>query len=821
VRRVVVKFRDEVDLPYQDHLEHAPGCPVELTTRWSVLAVPTGSTVPTLRRLFRTVPADRIRELMHRARALDPTYVPTDFLKYFVMECAPAQGPADLAAAIGAWPLVEHAYVEDPPAPPPAVTPEDETYCSSQGYLDPAPEGVGAASAWAAPGGDGDVTDPVTGASLAPGCGFADIEVGWWLRHPDLFRAASPGHPAAPIVQREPGSSVEDHVAWHGAAVLGIVVAQDNGKGCLGIVPNLSRAYAVSEYRSDPTATDGERRDLPDAIMTAIGLLGYGDVLLLETQRRLTEGVDNFMPVEHQFDATDQHPWKTAFREIRLATALGIAVVEAAGDGRNLNPPDRVPRWVGNDLDQFAPLKVGDPEFTDSGAILVAAGTRGTPHRRCEDPDLGCSNYGSRVDCYAWGEEVYTLETPDPVPVDADDPALYNDAFNNTSSAAAIIAGVALSVQGMAIRTQGRALSAWQLRALLREPALGTESEHPQNWVPPEERDRIGVMPDLAKIVERFKQRIPDLYLRDFVGDGGGDEQGPLSTSPDIIVRRARVPDPQGAYGEESGVADDPALSEDVLAGQDHYVYVRVRNRGMLDSGPATADVYWSDSASLVDPAAWHLIGTTPPLANVPGASYLRVFDAIPWLAQNVPGSGHYCFVALVSCTADPAPLPADFQDWDRFVQYVARNNNVTWRNFNVVAAQATAAGGSGARPAYELPFLIVGPWDRPRRMRVEIEADLPGGSTVEIEPSRALLGRLHTLGRYLAILSGRPFVRLSVPRGRPGLLVGGTLDRGLRERCVLRVRLPANAPARACRIAVRQVYQDVEVGRITWRLVP
>jgi hypothetical protein len=808
VRRVVVKFRDEVVLPYEDHVERLPEFPGELLRRWMGLPVAPGFAPITLRRLFTTVPPGRIRELVARARSLDPTYVPTDFLKYFVMDCAPGQNPAGLAEALHSWPQVEHAYVEDRPAPPPAVTPDDEPYYGNQRYLDDEDKvGVAVSAAWATPGGDGDVTDPLTGASLAAGVGFADVETGWWLDHPDLVTTDALGN-RAPVVQREVGSSTTDRYTWHGTAVLGIVLAQDNGEGCIGIVPKLRRAHAVSEYRKDLTALSGEVRNPPDAILSAIDLLRYGDVLLLESQRSVGRGAEDYLPVEHVFDATDQgHPWKTAFREIRLATALGIAVVEAAGDGREVTSPDGRTATVGNDLDQFARFNVADPEFADSGAILVAAGTKGVPHER-----LPSSNYGTRVDCYAWGEDVQTLDSPDAVPP-------YNDSFNETSSAAAIIAGVALAVQSMAVQIQGRALSAWQLRALLRDPALGTPSEHPFDWEPAAERDLIGVMPRLDKIVGRLQQRMPDLFLRDFVGDGGGDEVGPLCMSPDLIVRRAAVTDPQGAFGESSAFRDDVALSEEVLAGQDHYVYVRVRNRGLMDSTQASADVYWSEPATLVDPTRWRLIGTTPPLASVPGANVLEVFDAIQWPAQAVPATGHYCFVALVSCAEDPAPLPADFQNWDFFVQYVARNNNVTWRNFNVVAPSTSAPGGDGGKPAYELPFHIAGPWDRARRMRVELDTDLPAGTTIEFEPSRRFLGRLHTFDRFVAGLTGRPYVRLAVPRGRPGLLMQGLLEKGLRESCVLRVRLPRAASRRAYRIAVRQVYEDLEVGRITWRL--
>jgi hypothetical protein len=55
------------------------------------------------------------------------------------------------------------------------------------------------------------------------------------------------------------------------------------------------------------------------------------------------------------------------------------------------------------------------------------------------------------------------------------------------------------------------------------------------------------------------------------------------------------------------------------------------------------------------------------------------------WPAAAVPAPGHYCFVVLVGNAEDPAPDTASFLDFDNFGRYIRGNNNVTWRNFNVV----------------------------------------------------------------------------------------------------------------------------------------
>jgi hypothetical protein len=101
------------------------------------------------------------------------------------------------------------------------------------------------------------------------------------------------------------------------------------------------------------------------------------------------------------------------------------------------------------------------------------------------------SNFGTRVDCYAWGENVATLTSTQFAPFGT---KRHTDQFNGTSSAAAIIAGAALAVQGVAIARTGMRLNALQMRQILSDPITGTKSfNFPKAG--------IGVMPDLRKII--------------------------------------------------------------------------------------------------------------------------------------------------------------------------------------------------------------------------------------------------------------------------------------------------------------------------------
>ena len=128
---------------------------------------------------------------------------------------------------------------------------------------------------------------------------------------------------------------------------------------------------------------------------------------------------------------------------------------------------------------------MGVLDFRDSGAILVGAATSTSPHVR-----MGFSNFGSRLDCYAWGENVNTLTSNDSGATD-----LYTATFNGTSSASPIITGATLIVQGIVEAGFGYRLSPRQMRNILSAPATGTASNNPPV-------DRIGVMPDLRQIID-------------------------------------------------------------------------------------------------------------------------------------------------------------------------------------------------------------------------------------------------------------------------------------------------------------------------------
>lgn len=353
---------------------------------------------------------------------------------------------------------------EVPPVGLPGERPTDFT--SRQGYVRPAPDGIGVRSAWKRQGGTGE------------GVHVIDIEGAWRFTHSDLL--VNSGGLLAGTQYPE--------LEWsnHGTAVLGQIGGDADTFGITGISPN-ARLSGVS-HGSLGTAR---------AIAKAAEKLTAGDVLLLEMHRpgplhgyQVREDQNGYIAVEW---------WPDDLVEIRIAVARGIFVIEAAGNG-------------GQDFD--APLyDVPHPSFPsdwknslngsgDSGAILVGAGAPpdgqyGPPRSR-----LGFSNFGTRIDCQGWGRSVVTCGYGDDYK-DALDPYdedyWYSREFSGTSSASPIIAGAIACLSGIA-KARGRVLLPVEVREALRKTGSSQQSS-PSSPI----NQSIGNLPDLEALITELK----------------------------------------------------------------------------------------------------------------------------------------------------------------------------------------------------------------------------------------------------------------------------------------------------------------------------
>lgn len=331
--------------------------------------------------------------------------------------------------------LIDEAYLAPAPAPPPS-----DLYTSLQGYVNAAPDGIGARLVSAA---------GATGSQVE----VVDIEYSWNQSHEDLSKAVDAlvanGTPIDPF------SSTS-----HGTAVLGELVADDNSFGVTGIVPDADLTLV--------NADNSERGyDLANSINVARTATAPGDVILIE-QQAYGPGGGGYVPVE----------WVGGFYDaIKLATADGRIVVEAAGNGaQNLDNAQLFGK-------RFPSGK------RDSGAIIVGAGAAPgcstSPRSR-----LSFSTYGERVDLQGWGQCVTTTGYGDLFSGDVN--SLYTSTFNGTSSASPIVAGAAAALSSALETKGGRPAKPADVRRILE--ATGTPQAGTGN---------IGPLPDLVAAFAR------------------------------------------------------------------------------------------------------------------------------------------------------------------------------------------------------------------------------------------------------------------------------------------------------------------------------
>ncbi|MGX5429889.1 S8 family peptidase [Bacillus cereus] len=444
-KQLILKFKNEANLPYQDGIEKFIK---EEKQDPELIGILNEYPNVTINRLFSSLNPKEIKNLGREIN--DSEHISSNLLNYYIVE---NQGDIDVQALLVKFEkssLIETAYLQEGETPPEerlpnlSVNPYDEPRLTRQGYLEPAPLGINAPYAWSIKGGDG------------KGTTFVDMEYGWLLSHEDLVNQK---------IELMSGQNKSEHHD-HGTSVLGIVSAEDNNIGGIGIAPK-AKVKVVSQIR------DNGNYNTADAILSAVNNMQAGDILLLEAQATYDGyGDKNYFPVEVKPDIFDA---------IRMGTNKGIIIIEAGANG-------------GNDLDQFRDrngkqvLNRNSPDFKDSGAIMVGAASARVPHKRSY-----FSNYGSRVDVYGWGNAVDTTDAKPSEFITN----LYTSSFAGTSSASPIIAGAAASIQGIAKNNQGRVYTPRQLRDILSDSSTGTKSNDPIS-------DKIGVLPDLKAILSKL-----------------------------------------------------------------------------------------------------------------------------------------------------------------------------------------------------------------------------------------------------------------------------------------------------------------------------
>jgi serine protease len=320
------------------------------------------------------------------------------------------------------------------------VTPD---FSQRQQYLGPPPSGIDANYGWTRSGGRGE------------NIRIVDIEQNWHLSHEDL-------KPAIFHTPNLPKNTSDEFN--HGTAVLGILVAQHNRFGVKGISP----AANFIVIRVDT------QRPVSQAIYEAIGFLAAGDIILIEQHTPGPSAGTISVCNKPQFEYVPMEYYQDCFDAISIATASGIVVIEAAGNGQM-------------DLDNPLYEQRFDRQVRNSGALMVGADEDGNGSPAC------FTNYGTRLDFFGWGEGVITTGYGDLQHGDINHDYDYTESFAGTSSASPMVAGVVAVIQGIRKNLQ---LPVWDA-VNLKRAILGTSQRTSITKF-------IGIRPDLKATIQNM-----------------------------------------------------------------------------------------------------------------------------------------------------------------------------------------------------------------------------------------------------------------------------------------------------------------------------
>lgn len=349
---------------------------------------------------------------------------------------------------------VEIAYAQPAPEEAGDISPPTPDYQEYQDYREPAPEGVDADYANTLAGGDG------TGVKII------DIEINWQTTHEDLDRAVGN------VIGAYPGGGSSSD---HGTAVIGEMIAGDNGYGVTGICPGAEIGMVSVAYQS--TA---------QALYTAIDNLESGDIILIELHAPGPRY--NFQSRPDQLGYVCMEYWQANYDAILYAWAKGIVVIEAAGNGAE-------------DFDDPIYGSLYDTAYRNSHAIIAGAGY--PPASGQDRQRQGFSNYGERVNLQGYGSGVYTCGYGNVFDGDGDRNQFYTAYFSGTSSASPIVTGAAACLQGYYEESYGVSMTSDMIRDVLTStgsPQQGLSTEH------------IGPRPDLQAAIAQLASP-PSLHL--------------------------------------------------------------------------------------------------------------------------------------------------------------------------------------------------------------------------------------------------------------------------------------------------------------------
>jgi subtilisin family serine protease len=241
--------------------------------------------------------------------------------------------------------------------------------------------------------------------------------------------------------------------------------------------------------------------------------------------------------------------------------------------------------------------------------------------------------------------------------------------------------------------------------------------------------------------------------------------------------------------------------------GQQNCVYAKVCNRGCIAVTNGIVEFYYTKaSAGLCWPGAWTLAGSVA-ITNVP--AYGWSLAALPWFP---PGLGHYCLLARVISPDDPIGLttPACIDD------YVRLNNNIAWRNVNVLdLEQATTA-------SFEFRVHNIELVPKFATLRLTADGDFFGNGGLAEVDLRMLFHRWETngfAGANVTPIGGTHVKLLGSPADMAGIYLGPDEERVVQVTITVPHPVPVAGLKAIFNLEVLQIVDAVVVGGVAYEV--
>lgn len=259
---------------------------------------------------------------------------------------------------------------------------------------------------------------------------------------------------------------------------------------------------------------------------------------------------------------------------------------------------------------------------------------------------------------------------------DADDtnnlPFAFNHAHNNTSPTAPATPWRTLMHRGSGTRI------AWFSNPDLNYPIGGDPLGVADGDEP---TDNHRALNETALTIANLRCSSPgaaNVWMKDTWNDTGAEPNPntaaePMWKSPYIWVRNA-----------EDASLTQQHVHENPIPNQENLVYVKLQNGGETTSGELKVYVAKA-SSGLSWPDSWTQIGAVP-IASLTGHA-ARIVKVPGWTPTE---EGHFCLLARWESASDPMAVA----EGTNITANTQNNNNVVWRNVNVVDA-----GGDEADP--------------------------------------------------------------------------------------------------------------------------